>query len=209
MSIDIATEIALHNELILDPGTASALFLEARTASSWADEEISDGTLQAVYELTKMGPTAMNIQPLRISWVRSGEARQRLVEHMNEGNKAKTLTAPMVAILCFTDEWHNLLGTTAPHMASMIPTFEAGAENRSSMAKSNAHLQAGYFIMAARAAGLAVGPMTGFNAEGIDAEFNAGTSHSVFMVVNLGRPAGTSDRARLHRLDFDVATATL
>ncbi len=121
MSIDIATEIELTEELILDADTAAALFLEARTANAWTDEEISDETLQAVYALTRMGPTAMNIQPLRIAWVRSTEARERLVEHMSDGNKAKTLTAPMTAILSFTNEWHQLLPTTAPHMAKMPP----------------------------------------------------------------------------------------
>lgn len=209
MSIDISSETNLTDSLILDADTAAALFLEARTANSWSDEEITDETLQAIYNLTKMGPTAMNIQPLRISWIRSGEARQRLVEHMNDGNKAKTLGAPMVAVLSFTNEWHELLPTTAPHMAGMVPTFEASLETRSAMGHNNAHLQAGYFILAARAAGLAVGPMTGFNGAGIDAEFNTGTPHTTFMVVNLGKPSGTEARARLERLGFNDATETI
>ncbi|AIY01555.1 hypothetical protein ART_1956 [Arthrobacter sp. PAMC 25486] len=209
MSIDIATETDLHKELILDSDATAALFLEARTANSWADEEISDETLQAVYALTKMGPTAMNIQPLRITWVRSEEARGRLVEHMNDGNKAKTLTAPMVALLSYTNEWHELLPTTAPHMSGMVPMFEANADTRNTMAVNNAHLQAGYFIVAARAAGLAAGPMTGFDAPAMDAEFNAGTPYSSFMVVNLGKPNGIADRERLHRLEFELATVTL
>ncbi|WP_104111826.1 MULTISPECIES: malonic semialdehyde reductase [unclassified Arthrobacter] len=209
MSIDIATETDLHKELILDGDAAAALFLEARTANSWSDEEISDETLQAVYALTKMGPTAMNIQPLRITWVRSEEARARLVEHMSDGNKAKTLTAPVVALLSFTNEWHDLLTTTAPHMAKMIPMFEGNADLRKTMAANNAHLQAGYFILAARSAGLAAGPMTGFDAAGMDAEFNAGTPYNSFMVVNLGKPNGVADRERLQRLEFDLATVTL
>ncbi|MGP9503583.1 malonic semialdehyde reductase [Specibacter sp. AOP5-B1-6] len=209
MSIDIASEIDLDSELVLDSTAAAALFLEARTANSWADEEITDETLQAVYALTKMGPTAMNIQPLRISWIRSAEARERLVTHMADGNKAKTLTAPMVAVLSYTNEWHELLPTTAPHAASMVPMFEENVETRNAMAANNAHLQAGYFILAARSAGLAAGPMTGFDAEGLNAEFNADSPFSAFMVINLGKPNGVVDRARLHRLDFDLATATL
>lgn len=209
MSIDIASEIDLNNQLILDADAAGALFLEARTANSWSDEEISDETLQAVYALTRMGPTAMNIQPLRISWVRSTEARERLVAHMGDGNKAKTLTAPMVALLSYTNEWHELLTTTAPHMAGMIPMFESNVETRNAMATNNAHLQAGYFIVAARAAGLAAGPMTGFDAAGMDAEFNSDSPYKAFMVVNLGKPNGVVDRDRLARLDFDLATVTL
>lgn len=209
MSIDIATEIDLNNELILDGAAAATLFLEARTANNWSDEEITDETLQAIYALTKMGPTAFNSQPLRITWVRSTEARERLVEHMMDGNKAKTLTAPMVAVLSFSKEWHALMPTTAPHMAEMMmPMFEANVESRTAAGNNNAHMQAGYFILAARAAGLAVGPMTGFNPAGVDTVFNADNSHQSFMVVNLGKPSGTSTHERLTRLDFDLATAT-
>lgn len=209
MSIDVVTEIDLAAELILDSDATAALFLEARTANSWAEEEISDETLQAVYALAKMGPTAMNIQPLRISWIRSSEARERLVAHMGEGNKAKTLTAPMVAVLSYTNVWHELLPRTAPHAASMVPMFEENVDTRNAMAVNNAHLQAGYFILAARAAGLAAGPMTGFDAEGLNAEFHSDSPHTAFMVVNLGRPNGVVARERLHRLEFELATLTL
>lgn len=209
MSIDIAPENTLDASLILDSEAANALFLQARTANSWANDEISDETLEAVYALTKMGPTAMNIQPLRITWVRSTEARERLVAHMADGNKAKTLTAPMVAVLSYTNEWHQLLETTAPHMSGMTNVFEGDADTRNHMALTNAHLQAGYFILAARAAGLAAGPMTGFDAAGLTAEFHAGTPLTAFMVVNLGKPDGVTDRERLARLDFGHATVTL
>ncbi|MFC8303640.1 malonic semialdehyde reductase [Specibacter sp. NPDC057265] len=209
MSIDIAPEDTLNDALVLDGEAANALFLQARTANSWSAEEIADGTLEAIYTLTKMGPTAMNIQPLRITWVRSPEARERLVKHMNDGNKDKTLTAPLVAVLSYTNEWHQLLETTTPHMSGLAPVFEADPDTRNHMALTNAHLQAGYFILAARAAGLAAGPMTGFDAPALTAEFHAGTPLTAFMVVNLGKPDGESGRARLPRLDFDAATATL
>ncbi|PYI69510.1 malonic semialdehyde reductase [Arthrobacter livingstonensis] len=199
----------LQDELILDTNAAAALFLEARTANSWAEDEIADETLEAVYALTKMAPTAMNIQPLRITWVRSTEARERLVAHMADGNKAKTLAAPMVAVLSYDTDWHDLMPTTAPHAAGMVPTFAANDALRQGMAVNNAHIQAGFFIMAARAAGLAAGPMGGFDAAGIDAEFNDGTPRKAFLVVNLGKPNGIVDRERLHRLEFDAATATV
>ena len=209
MSVDIASEINLQDELILDADAAAALFLEARTANSWAGDEVPAETLEAVYALTRMAPTAMNIQPLRVLWVRSAEARERLVAHMADGNKAKTLTAPVVAVLSYDTDWHELLPTTAPHAAGMVPTFAANDTLRQGMAANNAHIQAGFFIMAARAAGLAAGPMTGFDAAGVDAEFNAGSARKAFMVVNLGKPNGIVDRARLHRLEFDAATATV
>jgi len=209
VSVNIASEINLQDELILGTDAADALFLEARTANSWADGEISDETLQAIYALTRMAPTAMNIQPLRISWIRSPEARERLVAHMADGNKAKTLAAPMVAVLSYDTDWHELMPTTAPHAAGMVPTFAANDALRQGMATNNAHIQAGFFIMAARAAGLAAGPMGGFDAPGIDAEFNADTSRKAFMVVNLGKPNGIVDRERLHRLEFELATETV
>ncbi|MGO4384254.1 malonic semialdehyde reductase [Specibacter sp. RAF43] len=203
------TETLLTEELILDPHAAAAMFLTARTANSFDAGEISEETLQAVYALTKMAPTAMNIQPLRITWVRSAEARERLVAHMVDGNKAKTLRAPMVAVLSYDTDWHELLPTTAPHAAGMVPTFAGNDALRQGMGANNAHIQAGFFIMAARAAGLATGPMGGFDAAGVDAEFNAGTPRKSFLVVNLGKPNGIVDRERLHRLEFDVATATV
>ncbi len=209
MSLDIATEPDLYKELAVDSNAAAALFLDARSANQWSPAEITEETLQAVYALTKMGPTAMNIQPMRIMWVRSPSARERLVAHMSEGNKVKTLAAPMVAVLSFTTEWHELLPTTAPHMTKMMTNFAANAETRRTMATTNAHLQAGYFIVAARAAGLAAGPMTGFDAAAVDNEFNANSGHQSFMVVNLGRPSDVSGRARLPRLDFNIATVSL
>jgi 3-hydroxypropanoate dehydrogenase len=209
VSVDVASEINLQDELIVDSEAAAALFLEARTANSWAEGEIPEETLEAVYALTRMAPTAMNIQPLRITWVRSPEARERLVAHMADGNKAKTLTAPMVAVLSYDTDWHELMPTTAPHAAGMVPTFAANDALRQGMGANNAHIQAGFFIRAARAAGLAAGPMGGFDAAGIDAEFNEGTQRKAFLVVNLGRPDGIVDRERLHRLDFDAATATV
>ena len=209
MSVDIAADINLQDELILDEGALTALFTEARTANSFAPDEISDETLQAVYALTKMGPTAMNIQPLRITWVRSAEARERLVSHMADGNKAKTQAAPVVAILSYDTDWHELMETTAPHAAGMAPTFGGNEPLRTAMANNNSHLQAGFFIMAARAAGLATGPMGGYDNAGLDADFFAGTPQKSIMVVNLGKPNGIIDRPRLERLDYDVATATV
>ncbi|WP_343318300.1 malonic semialdehyde reductase [Arthrobacter sp. TMP15] len=209
MSIDIATETELNTELILDAGTAAALFLEARTANSFTDEQISDETLQAVYALTRMGPTAMNIQPLRITWVRSTEAREALVINMAAGNKEKTLAAPLVALLSYNPRWHENLATTTPHMASKVASFAENSALRQTMAFDNAHLQAGYFILAARSAGLAVGPMSGFDSAGMDQEFNADSGLKSFLVVNLGRSNGRIDRARLPRLDFDAANTTV
>ncbi|WP_427018848.1 malonic semialdehyde reductase [Pseudarthrobacter sp. P1] len=209
MSIDVALQTTLDDQLVLDGTVADTLFREARTANSFAAEEISDETLQAVYALAKMGPTAMNIQPLRITWVRSSEARERLVAHMMDGNKDKTRNAPMTAILSFDGDWHELLPTVFPPAAARRDMFAENEGIRTAMGNNNSHLQAGYFILAARAAGLAAGPMTGFDAAGVDAEFNTESGHTAFMVVNLGKPGAAAAHPRLPRLEYDAATTTI
>lgn len=209
MSIDVAPVNTLEDQLILDGTTADALFREARTANSFSDETISDSTLEAIYALAKMGPTAMNIQPLRITWVRSAGARERLVAHMADGNKDKTANAPLTAILSFDGSWHELLPTVFPPAAARQDMFAQNEGIRTAMGNNNGHLQAGYFILAARAAGLAAGPMSGFDSAGVDAEFHGESGHTSFMVVNLGKPGAAAAHPRLPRLEYEVATTTV
>lgn len=199
----------VHDSLLVNPEAADALFLAGRTANAFTDQPVSDEQLRAIYELTKMGPTAMNIQPLRITWVGPGASRDRLVAHMAEGNRAKTAAAPMVAVLSFDTEWHEHFPTVFPPAAERKAMFDGNDELRAVMGNNNAHLQAGYFILAVRAAGLAAGPMGGFDAPGLDADLHAGMNRRSFLVVNLGVPAENAWRDRLPRLDFDVATTTL
>lgn len=206
-----ATLPDLDQELAIDAATADALFFEARTANTFSDEPVSEETARAIYELAKMGPTMMNNQPLRITWVRSAEAREKLVARMAEGNRAKTQSAPLVAVLSFDTAWHEHFPTFLPHAPERKAMFdgEDRASSRVHVGNSNAHLQAGYFIMAVRAVGLAAGPMGGFDAAGIDEDFHAGTTQQTFMVVNIGKPGESAWHPRLPRLDYDVATSTI
>ena len=175
---------------------ADRLFTTARTASHFTDEPVTAEQKHTIYELTKMGPTAFNSQPLRITWVESPEARERLVQHMSGGNQEKTRKAPLTAILSYDEDWHTRFPEflpAAPHLQGM---YDENAELRMSSGKANSHIQVGYFIIAARAAGLAVGPMTGFDAPAVDREFFEGTGRRSIVVVNLGRPqAPTYDRS--------------
>lgn len=209
MSIDTAAEANFQDELMLDGEAANALFLEARTATTFTAEPVSNEQLRAIYELTKMGPTAMNIQPLRITWVRSAEARELLVSHMAEGNAAKTATAPMVAILSFDADWHEQFPVFFPHAPERKAAFDGNEAARQQMGNNNGHMQAAYFIMAVRAVGLGAGPMAGFNAVGIDADFHTGSSRKTFMVVNIGKPGENAWHPRLPRLDFEFATTAV
>jgi nitroreductase len=209
MSIDAAVEDSFTGELALDAAAVDALFLEGRSASTFAADPVTEQQMRAIFELTKMGPTAMNIQPLRITWIRSDEAKQRLLEHMAEGNKAKTASAPLVAVLSFDVDWHEQFPTFFPHAAERKAMFDGNDELRSVMGNNNAHMQAAYFIMAVRAAGLAAGPMGGFDAAGVDAEFHAGLNRKTFMVVNIGKPGENAWHPRLPRLDYGFATSTV
>ena len=202
------TPDALQDQIVLDAVSADLLFREARTASEFLDEPVADEQLRAVYELAKNGPTAMNIQPLRVTWVRSEEARERLVRHMAEGNKAKTAAAPAVAVLSYDADWHEHLPAVFPPAAAKQEMFAGNAELRAQMGRDNAHLQAGYFVLAVRALGLAAGPMAGFDSAGMDAEFHAGTDRRSLLVVNIG-VAAPPRHERLPRLGFDAATTTV
>ncbi|MHC5559478.1 malonic semialdehyde reductase [Kocuria sp. U4B] len=199
---------ALQDQLALDAATADLLFREARTATEFLDEPVDDAQLRAVHELAKMGPTAMNIQPLRVTWVRSPEARERLVQHMAEGNKVKVAAAPAVAVLSYDVDWHEQLPALFPPAAGNQQVFAANEELRAQMGRDNAHLQAGYFVLAVRAAGLAAGPMGGFDPAGVDAQFHAGTNRRSVLVVAVGRPAAPRHE-RLPRLDFDAVTTVV
>ncbi|WP_395294549.1 malonic semialdehyde reductase [Kitasatospora hibisci] len=195
--------------LVLDAAAQDLLFREARTANTFSDEPVTEEQIQAVYDLVKYGPTAFNAQPMRVVLVRSAEARERLVEHMMDGNKAKTLSAPLVAILAVDNEFHEELPTQLPHFPQAKDLFFTERPVRESTANLNGALQAGYFIVGIRAAGLAAGPMTGFNAAGINKEFFADGEHSVLAVVNIGKPGEDAWFPRSPRLAYDEVVTTV
>ena len=189
--------------LALSAEAQELLFRNARTANSFTDAPVTDEQIQAVYDLVKWAPTSMNMQPLRVVLVRSADARTKLVDLMAEGNKAKTGAAPLVAVLAADVNFHDELHKTFPIFPGARDAFAGDDDARESTAKFNAALQVGYFIMGVRAAGLAAGPMTGFDADGINAEFFADGEHKVLAVVNIGQPGENAWFDRLPRLDYD------
>jgi len=195
--------------LALDAAAQDLLFREARTANTFTDEPVSDEQIQAIYELVKFAPTALNQQPLRVVLVRSPEARQRLVQHLGDGNKAKTAAAPLVAILAADNEFHEELPTLFPHFPQAKDAFFSERPAREASAAFNGALQAGYFIIGIRAAGLAAGPMTGYDAEGINKEFFGDGEHSVLAVVNIGKPGEDAWYPRNPRLEYDQVVTTV
>ncbi len=188
--------------MTLSPEAQDLLFREARTANAFTDEPVTDEQVAAIYDLVKYAPTAMNTQPLRILLVRDGEPRERLLKHMADGNRDKTANAPLVAVLAADTDFHDHLATTFPHFPGARDLFADDA-GREQAARFNATLQVGYFLLGVRAAGLAAGPMGGFDADGIDEEFFAGRPLKTLLVVNLGRPAENAWFDRLPRLAHD------
>ncbi|OAR24586.1 malonic semialdehyde reductase [Streptomyces sp. ERV7] len=194
--------------LALDSAAQDLLFREARTANTFTDEPVSEEQVQAIYDLVKFGPTAFNQTPLRIVLVRSAEARERLVSHMAEGNRAKTATAPLVAILAADNEFHEELPTLFPAFPQAKDVFFSERPVRENAAGLNAAMQAAYFIVGVRAAGLAAGPMTGFDGAGLQKEFLDG-DHTPLMVVNIGKPGGDASYPRSPRLSYDDVVTTV
>lgn len=211
MSIDTAP-----SELRVPAEIADLVFRSARTVNTFADDEVTDDQIRAVWDVVRWGPTAMNTLPLRLLLVRTPEARERLVTHMNDGNKAKTLRAPLSLVVAADVDFHEQLPRLAPHMAGARDSLAGAVPVRERMSRDNAFLQAGYLIVGLRAAGLHVGPMTGYDAAGLDADLFAGTSWRSIMVANVGSaPADVegfgmpASHPRQGRLDFEDVARTI
>jgi len=194
--------------LPLDDAAADLLFRQARTANSFTDEPVSDDQVRAIYELVKWAPTSMNAQPLRITLIRTPEARERLVRHMAPGNQAKTAAAPLVAVLTADRDFHERMPEVFPHNPG-ARNFFADATVRETFAGFNGALQVAYFILGVRAAGLAAGPMTGFNGPALEAELFPGGDQKVLAVVNIGHPGPDAWFDRLPRLPFEDVVRSL
>lgn len=192
--------------LALSPDAQDLLFREARTANTFTDEPVTDAQMAAIYDLVKYAPTAMNAQPLRVVLVRE-DSRERLLKHMSDGNRDKTASAPLVAILAADTDFHENLERTFPHFPGAKAAFSDDAA-REQAARFNAALQIGYFLLGVRAAGLAAGPMGGFDSAGLDEEFFAGTPLRSLLVVNLGHPGPNAWFDRLPRLELDEVVTT-
>jgi 3-hydroxypropanoate dehydrogenase len=190
---------------VLSQEGRALLFSDARTANAFTEDPVGDDVLREIYELFRFAPTSANSNPLRILFVRSPEARARLVTHMSEGNAPKTSTAPAVAVLAADLDFHERIPELFPTRAHTRETWAADPERRERFARFNGAIQVGYFVLAIRAVGLAAGPMAGFDAEGVDGEFFAGTSLRSLLVVNIGRPAGPPAFPRLPRLAYEDA----
>ncbi|MCF7223268.1 malonic semialdehyde reductase [Marilutibacter chinensis] len=183
------------------------LFRTARTHNELGGE-VSDETLRQLYELAKWGPTSANMSPLRLVFVKSKEAKAKLGPALDEGNYAKTMAAPVTAIVAFDEDFHDKLPYLFPHTDAKS-WFEGPRENRHVAAFRNGSLQGAYVLLAARALGLDCGPMSGFDNAKVDAAFFAGTAIRSNFLINLGHGDPGKLFPRSPRLSFDEVAQIL
>jgi 3-hydroxypropanoate dehydrogenase len=188
--------------LALDDSGADLLFREAHTAYRFTDEPVTDEQMRAVHELVKWAPTAMNGQPMRVTLVRSAEGRERLTARLAPGTRAKAQSAPLVAILSYDVDFHDTLPEVLPSSPRAQDGF-ADESARHAFGSFNGALQAAYFMIGVRAAGLAAGPMGGFDKAGVDADFFPDGRQRSFLVVNIGHPATDGQFPRSPRLPYE------
>ena len=190
-----------------DPKTIEAqslaqLFTEARTHNAFRDKPVSNETLQKAIELAKMGPTSVNQSPMRVLFLRSHAAKERLRPALSPGNLDKTMKAPVVAITAYDEQFYEHLPRLFPH-ADAKPWFSGDPVKAARSAFQNGTLQVAYLILALRAVGLDTGPMTGFDNAKVDAEFFPEGHVKSNVLINIGYGDHEKLFPRSPRFSFD------
>jgi len=181
------------------------LFRDARTHNVWLPQPVEEATLRKVYDLAKMGPTSANMCPMRIVFVRSPEAKEKLKPALDAGNVDKTMAAPVTAIIGMDIHFYEQLPKLFPHVDARAWFKDLPENVLTAIALRNSSLQGAYFMLAARAHGLDCGPMSGFNNAMVDAAFFAGTTIKSNFLCNLGHGDASKLHPRSPRLTFEEA----
>ncbi len=181
------------------------LYTHARTHNRFTDRPVDDALLRQLYDLMKWGPTSANCTPARLVFVKSPAAKARLAPCMSEGNRAKTLQAPVNVIVGMDLAFYDHLPTLFPHNSQARSWFIGNPQLIAETALRNSSLQGAYLMLAARSLGLDCGPMGGFDADAVNAAFFAGSTVRANFICNLGHgdPAGLHPRGP--RLSFEQA----
>lgn len=188
----------------IDSSAMQQVFTEARTHSFWQDKAVPDALLEQLYDLVKLGPTSANCEPARLIFVRTPEGKERLKPALSEGNLDKTMSAPVTVILAYDNRFYEHLPELFP-ITDARSWFTGNEALAQKTALQNSSIQAGYLILAARALGLDAGPMGGFDADKVNAEFLSDRNWSANLLINLGY--GQTDKLfeRLPRLSLEQA----
>jgi 3-hydroxypropanoate dehydrogenase len=186
----------------LDDAALAQLFFNARTHNAWQDKPVPDDVLVQLVDMLKMGPTSANCSPARFIFVKSAEAKARLSPLLSEGNRDKTMKAPVTAIIGYDLGFYDLLPRLFPHTDARS-WFAGKPDHIRETAFRNGTLQGAYLILAARALGLDCGPMSGFDRAAATREFFAGTEVEANFLCNLGYGDASVLKPRSPRLSFD------
>src|SRR4051812_36662394 len=198
--VDVRKRIRSLNGESLD-----LILREARTHNGWLPAPVSEKLLRDLYDLMKMGPTSANCSPARLVFVRSDAAKQRLLPALSSGNAAKTMAAPVTAIIGYDTHFYDRLDYLFPHDKSAQSWFTSSEKLALETAFRNGTLQGAYLIIAARALGLDAGPMSGFDNAKVDAAFFAGTTVKSNFICSLGHGDASRVFKRSPRLPFEDA----
>jgi 3-hydroxypropanoate dehydrogenase len=193
----------------LDGDSLDLILREARTYRDWQAREVSDETLHLLWELASLGPTSGNCCPGRVVFVKSDGAKERLKPALDEGNVAKTMAAPVCAIVGHDLAFYEDMDWLAPFMAGIAKVFAGNAALAEATAFRNGSLQGAYLMIAARALGLDCGPMSGFDNSLVDDTFFADSTIRSNFLCNLGYGDAKSLHPRSARHAFDQACRVL
>ncbi len=188
-------------EALIDSALAT-LFTEARTHNGWQEKPVSDELLKQAYDLARMGPTSANCCPLRVVFIRSKEAKEKLAPALSSGNLQKTMSAPVTAILAYDPAFYDLLPELYLH-GDARSWFTSSPELAHETAFRNASLQAAYLILALRSLGLDTGPMSGFDQGKVNGSFLAASGWKANFLLNIGYGDSSKVYPRSPRLDFE------
>ncbi len=185
------------------------VFRAARSQNRWLGRGVPDALLRELYELAKWGPTSMNTSPMRVLFLRSDEAKERLVPALAAGNVDKVRTAPVVALVAYDMAFHDKLSFLFPHRPDAAQMFENNAGLRDATAFRNGTLQGAYLMVAARMLGLDCGPMSGFDEALVNQTFfpDGALKANFLCGLGYGDPAGLFPRHP--KLDFDAVCQML
>ncbi len=192
----------------LDTAALAQLFTEARTRNGWKSDPVPEAVLRELYDLVKFGPTAANATPARFVFVTSPEAKEKLAALSSGSNAPKILAAPVTVIVGYDLDFPETLDKLFPHAPGAKNWFSDPVAKEWG-ALRNSSLQGGYFILAARALGLDVGPMSGFDNAGVDAAFFEGTNIKSNFIASIGYGTDEGLFPRNPRLDFEEAAQIL
>ena len=189
----------------LDQSALDQLFLEAHTHNAWQERPVADELLQRLYNTLRMGPTSANCCPARIVFVKSIAAKEKLQPALMAGNRAKSMAAPVTAIIGYDMRFYEHLPKLFPNAPDARSWFDKDEQTTFSHAFRNGTLQGAYLIVAARALGLDCGPMSGFDNAMVDQHFFAGSAVKSNFLCNLGYGNPSGVYPRNPRLEFDEA----